>query len=76
MAQWQKNPSAIVGDVRDSDLIPRPGRSPGVENDNLLQYSCLEKLHEQRSLGGYSTWDYKESDMTEQLSTYTQDAIG
>ena len=47
------------------DLIPGPGRSPGVENDNLLQYSCLEKFHGQRSLGGYSTWDCKESDMTE-----------
>ena len=26
-----------------------------------------EKSHEQRSLTGYSQWDYKELDMTEQL---------
>ena len=27
---------------RDLGLIPESGRSPGVGNDNLLQYSCLE----------------------------------
>ena len=26
----------------DLGLIPRLGRSPGEENDNPLQYSCLE----------------------------------
>ena len=26
----------------DQGLIPGSGRSPGEENDNLLQYSCLE----------------------------------
>ena len=34
--------------------IPRLGRSPGEENDNLLQYSCLENPHGQRGLAGYS----------------------
>ena len=28
--------------VRDLSLIPRSGRSPGEENGNPLQYSCLE----------------------------------
>ena len=45
-------------------------RSPGEGNGNLLQYSCLEKSQEQRSLAGYSPWGYKESDMTEQLNNY------
>ena len=36
-----------------------------------LQYSCLENPHGQRCLAGYSPWDYKESDMTEWLSTHT-----
>ena len=27
---------------RDESLIPGSGSSPGVRNDNLLQYSCLE----------------------------------
>ena len=28
-------------DARDTGLIPVLGRSPGTENGNLLQYSCL-----------------------------------
>ena len=36
-----KNLPANSGDSRDTDLIPRSGRSPGVENGNLLQYSPL-----------------------------------
>ena len=38
----------------------------GVGNDNLLQYSCLENPHGQRSPVGYSPWGHKESDMTEE----------
>jgi len=33
---------ASAGDARDADSIPRSGRSPGVENGNPLQYSCLK----------------------------------
>ena len=53
--------------VGDPGLIPGLGRSPGEENGNPLQYSCLEKSHWQRSLVGYSLWGRKESDMTDQL---------
>ena len=42
--------------------------SPGGGNGSLLQCSCLEKSHGQRSLAGYSPWGCKESDMTEWLS--------
>ena len=38
-------------------------------NSNLLQCSCLETPHGQRSLAGYSPWGHKESDMTEGLRT-------
>ena len=48
----------------DPGSILRSGRSPGEENDNALQYSCLEKSHGRRGLAGYSC---KESDTTEQL---------
>ena len=41
MAVGVKNAPANAGDVRDSDSIPGSGRSPGVENGNPLQYSCL-----------------------------------
>ena len=38
-----KNLPANTGDIRDMSLIPGRGRSSGVGNGNLLQYSCLEK---------------------------------
>ena len=37
-----KNPSGSAEDPRDSGPVPELGRSPGVENGTLLQYSCLE----------------------------------
>ena len=33
-----------MGDLRDTDLIPGLGRSPGGENGNPLQYSGLENF--------------------------------
>ena len=47
----------------DAGLIPGLGRSPGEGNGNTLLYSLLGKC-----LAGYSPWDCKESDMTEQLN--------
>ena len=38
-----KNLHAKAGDRRDVGSVLGPGRSPGVGNANLLQYSCLEK---------------------------------
>ena len=49
-----RNPAANVGDVRDSGSIPGSGRSPGGGNGYLLQYSCLEIPHGQRSLAAYT----------------------
>ena len=37
-----KNLLANAGDARNMGSIPVSGRSPGVANGNLLQYSCLE----------------------------------
>ena len=37
-----KNPLANAGDLRDRDLTPGSGRSPGEGNGNPLQCSCLE----------------------------------
>ena len=42
VARVVKNLSANAGDLRDASWIPGLGRSPGVENGNPLQYSCLE----------------------------------
>ena len=58
---------ASAYNVRDPGSIPGSGRSPGAENGNPLQYSCLEKSHGLRSLVGYSPWGRKESDTTERL---------
>ena len=55
--------------VGDLCLIPGLGRSPGGGHGNLLQHSCLENPHGQRSLVSYSPWGCKEFDMTERLST-------
>ena len=57
-----KNPPAHAGDVGS---IPGSRRSPGGENGNPLQYSCLKNPYGQRNLMGYSPWGRKESDTTE-----------
>ena len=56
----------------DAGLIPGSGRSLGGGNGGILQYSCLEKFHRQKSLASYSSWGHKESARTEQLSTHAQ----
>ena len=45
-----KNMTVNAGDIRDTGLVPGSGRSPGAWHGNLLQYSCLENPHGQRSL--------------------------
>ena len=55
--------------MRDLNLIPGSGRSLRGGHGNLLQYSCLQSLHRQRSLADYSPCGCKESDTTERLST-------
>ena len=65
-----KDLPASAGDVRDAGSIPGSGRSPGGGHGNPLQYSCLENPHGQKSLVGYNSWDRKELDMTERISTF------
>ena len=71
-----KNLTASSGDTRDTGSVSVLGRSPGIGNGNVLQYSCLEnstdththtkrKFYGQRRLAGYSPWGHKESGMTE-----------
>ena len=36
-----KESACYVGDTGDTGLIPGLGQSPGEENGNLLQHSCL-----------------------------------
>ena len=60
-----KNLSANGRNKRDVGLIPGVGRAPGGGHGNLLQYSCPDNPHGQRSLVGYSPWGHKESDLAE-----------
>ena len=59
-----KNPPPDLG---DAGSVHGLGRSPRVENGNLLQYSGLENS----MLTGYSPWVCKESDTTEHTHTHT-----
>ena len=53
----------------DAVLILGSGRSPGGENGNPLQYSCLENSMDRRAWWAtVCAIDHKESDMTEQLT--------
>ena len=49
-----KNPPTSAGYIGDVGSVCELGRSPGVGNGNLLQYSSPGKFHGQRSLTGYS----------------------
>ena len=58
MVKVVKNPPASAGDIRDMDLIPGLGRSPGRGHGHPLQYSCLESPTEEpgrlQSMGSQS----------------------
>ena len=43
LPRWQgvKNPLVNAGDAKNSGWISASGRSPGVGNNNPLQYACL-----------------------------------
>ena len=60
-----KESACSAGEAGDEGLIPGLGRSSGGGNGNLLQYSCLENPHRQRSLVGYCPWGHKELGTTE-----------
>ena len=66
-----KNPPANAGGTRDVVSITGSGRSSGVGNGNLLQYSYLENSMDRRAWQP-SVPGSAESDMTEQLSIHTQ----
>ena len=59
---------------RQRIVCRRPRFDPWVRNIlwrrecSPLQYSCLETPHGQRSPAGYSPWDHKQPDTTEQLT--------
>ena len=55
----------LPANAGDSGSIPGSGRSLGVGNGNLLQYSCLENSTDRGAWWGYSPRSCKESNATE-----------
>ena len=51
----------LLKSAGDPDWIPGSSRSPGVENGNPLQYSCLKTFHGQKMLAGFSPWGPEKS---------------
>ena len=69
-----KNPPANSGDKKDGSLIT--GRKDPLEKEVATPGVFLPgRFHGQRNLVGYRPWGHKESDTTEQLSTYTLQVI-
>ena len=64
-----KNLPANAGDTRDVGSIPGLGRSPGGENNNPLQNSCLENSMDR---GAWQTTVDGVAKSWTQLSTHTQ----
>ena len=60
-----KNPPVNAG---DTSLIPGSGRSPGEENGNPLQYSCLGNPMDRGACQAIVHGVAKESDTTERLN--------
>ena len=63
----RKNPPGNAGDI---GLIPGPGRSPGEENGNPLQYFCLENLIDRGAWRVTVHGATKESNMTQCLNRH------
>ena len=57
-----KNPPATAG---DTGSVPGLGRSLGVGNGNLLQYSCLENPTDRGAWWTTVQGDHRELDTTE-----------
>ena len=55
----------------DLGPVPELGRFTGEGNGYPLQYFLPGEFHGEGSLVGYSPWDHKESDTTEQLTLFT-----
>ena len=59
-----------AGDTGDSCSIPGWGGSPGGENGNSLQYSCLENPMHREALWATVHGGSEELDMTEHACTH------
>ena len=63
-----KESACNAGDTGDMGLISGSGRSPDRENDNPLQYSCLENSMNRGTWRATVQKGHKELDTTQQLN--------
>ena len=73
MALVVKNLPAHAGGTRDGGSIPGSGRSPGGDNGNPLQYSCLENPMDGGAWRAAVHGVAKSQTRLKQLSMYTRD---
>ena len=66
-----KNLPVNAGDAGDMGSVPGSGRSPGEENGNPLQCSCLDNPMDRRTWWVVVHGVTEESDMTEQINKHT-----
>ena len=69
--QWLSSTESAC-EAGDKGSIPGSGRSPGVGNVSLLQYSCLENPLDRGAWWATAHKSRKGSDTTERLSTHAQ----
>ena len=72
--QFEQNPSANPGYLRDRRSVLGLGRSPVDGNGNPLQYSCLENPLDRGASHGQSMGSHR-LDTTEQLTLYVALAL-
>ena len=70
-----QNLLAYAGDARDSGSILGSGRSPGIGNGKLLQYSCLENSMNRGARQSPVHGVTKSLDMIEQAHVHTITSI-
>ena len=61
---WWLSGKESTCQAKGTGLIPGPGRSPGEENGNLLQYSCLGNLMDREAWWAAVQEITKDSDTT------------
>ena len=67
-----KNLSANAVATTDAGSIPMSGRSPGVGNGNLLQYSCLENSVDRGAWRATSPWCSSQTQLSDQAQNIKQ----
>ena len=72
---WRLSGKESACNAGDLGSTPVLGRSPGEENDNPLQYSCLENSMDRGTWWATDHGGHKKLDMTEGLTLSLQNSL-